>query len=273
MGRYLRGTEGFSYKYAFAAQEDNLGELADELGVGTGGLLPAFGGAYVDIEENFEVPVIPLLRAIQQDGKACGGEIRRVVPDVGELLPSPTLEFVQYAIGENIVEVVKRLDGELESVPHSIMLDGIAAFELVERDYGAVLAYVNERLAAKDRLELADLAQAKSVDGAFEKLGDKDGYLPAMALAIVRHAVTNKLPSIAVRETQASRYADDLWGLVTEWGPNIFGSTQPTSGEAWFVRAVVGLMRKKADGKPAMATALQHGFEPAKRWVQTLKIT
>jgi hypothetical protein len=69
MGRYLRGTEGFSYKYAFAAQEDNLDELADELGVGTGGLLPAFGGAYLEIEENFEVPVIPLLRAIQQDAR------------------------------------------------------------------------------------------------------------------------------------------------------------------------------------------------------------
>lgn len=50
MGRYLRGTAGFSYKYAFAAQDDNLVELADALGVGAAGLLPAFGGGYIDVE-------------------------------------------------------------------------------------------------------------------------------------------------------------------------------------------------------------------------------
>jgi hypothetical protein len=272
MGRYLRGTEGFSYKYAFAEQEDNLVELAGALGAGTGGILPAFGGGYVDIEENFEVPVIPLLRAIQKDGKATGGEIGGVMPKDGELLPSPTLEFVQYAIGENIVEVVKRLDAALEGVPHGIELDGLAAFELAKRDYGKALAYVNKRLAAKDRLELTDLGNAKKTDAALARLGDTDNYLPAMALCIVRHAVQHKLSTIAVRETQASRSASDLWNLVTEWGPNIFGAAPPSSGEEWFVRAVVDLMRRDDAGKPEMATALKAGHEPAKRWVKTLKI-
>lgn len=272
MGRYLRGTAGFSYKYAFAAQEDNLGELASTLGVGAGGLLPVFGGGYVEIEENFEVSVISLLRAIQKDGKARGSEINGVVTDDGEVLSSNTLEFVQYAIGENIVEVVKRLDGELEHVPMSIMLDGIAAFELVKRDYGKALSYVNKRLAAKERLELADLSDRNRVEVALGKLRGKDGYLPGMALWIVQHAVSNKLPSIAVREATPSRYADDLWGLVTEWGPDIFGATQPASGEEWFVRAVVDLMREKPEGNVEMATALQDGYAPAKRWVKTLKI-
>ena len=124
MGRYLRGTNGFSYKYAFAAQDDNLRELPSAMGAGEVGLVPSFGGGYVNVEKNFDIDVIPLLRAIQTDGVARGGEIGGVMPTQGDALTSPTLEFVQYALGENIVEVVRRLDSALEDIPMGVTLEG-----------------------------------------------------------------------------------------------------------------------------------------------------
>ncbi|MEO7092728.1 MAG: hypothetical protein ABI175_05725, partial [Polyangiales bacterium] len=147
MGRYLRGTDGFSYKYAFASQDDNLRELANASGVGRGALLPSFGGGYVDIEKNFDIPVIPLLRSIRDDGVAVGGEIGGVVPPSGDALSMPTLEFVQYALGENLIEVVLRLDGALEGIPLGVTLEGYATYTLDRSEHPGMLAYVNRFLA------------------------------------------------------------------------------------------------------------------------------
>ncbi|MFT3694992.1 MAG: hypothetical protein QM831_17780 [Kofleriaceae bacterium] len=265
MGRYLRGTNGFSYKYAFAEQENNLGELRDASSAGGGGLLPSFGGGYRDREENFDVPAIPLLRAIQRDGKAVGGEIDGVVSGDGDTV-SDSLEFVQYALGENIVEVVLRLDAALEGVPFAVMLEGYATYDLAREDWPQLARYIDGFRDAK--LDLAELKDEKRAEEIARELGNASAYLPAMALWILQHAVAHDLPMLSVYESQPSRYADNFWEGVTEWGPSIFYSP-PSTPEEWFVRGLCEMFRKDAAAaQESLAQALKGGFERAKRWLE-----
>jgi hypothetical protein len=269
MGRYLRGTEGFSYKYAFASQDDNLRELSHASGAGRGALLPSFGGGYISIEKNFDIPVIPLLRAIKTEGKAVGGEIAGVLPPAGDTLLSSTLEFVQYALGENLIEVVLRLDRALEDIPLGVTLEGYATYNLDRAEYPTALAYINRFLAAP--VELDELRSEQRVEAIWRELGDVEGYLPAMALSILQHAVRHDLPAISVHESDRSLYAPDFWELAAEWGPSIFYSATPGSPAEWFVRGFCELLRgDREGGTRSMATAAKAGFAPATRWTAAL---
>jgi len=265
MGRYLRGTAGFSYKYAFAEQDDNLRELSNAAGAGNGALLPLFGGGYEDVEENFNIPVIPLLRAIKEERKAVGGEIERFVRSSGDTLPSPTLEFVQYALGENLIEVVLRLDRALEHIPFAVTLEGYATYDLDRAEYPTVLAYINRFLATPAVLD--DLRSDQRAEAIWSELGAVEDHLPAMASWILHHAVAHDLPAISIHESDRSLYAPDFWDLVTDWGPSILDSATPSSPEQWFVRGFCELWRGDRDGGArSIAEASKAGFAPAARW-------
>lgn len=265
MGRYLRGTKGFSYKYAFAEQENNLGELLDASNVGGGGVLPSFGGGYRDFEENFDVPAIPLLRAVEADGKAVGGEIGGVLRGEGDTVPR-SLESVQYALGENIIEVVMRLDAALKGVPFGCSLEGYATYDLAREQWPYLAAYIDQFRDAKLELdELRDEARAEAIAA---ELGSQQNYLPVMALWILRHAVVHDLAYLSVYESQASTYAQDFWQLVEEWGPPIFYSA-PATAQEWFVRGVCETFRgDEAAGQQSLAQAANAGFERATRWLR-----
>lgn len=267
MGRYLRGTNGFSYKYAFAEQDENLGELPNAMGAGQAGLVPSFGGAYKNVEQNFGVAVIPLLRAIAKDGVAVAGEIDRVVPESGDALDSPTLEHVQYALGENIVEVARRLDEALEDIPFGADLEGYSTLHVERAEYPAVLAYINQFLATPATLD--ELRDGARVDALWNELGSTENYLPAMALGILSHAVTHDLPAIDVHESDRSMYAPNFWSGAMEWGPQIFDGSKLSSGAEWFARGIVEYFNR-SDARESFAAAVAAGFAPATRWAKAL---
>jgi hypothetical protein len=273
MGRYLAGTKGFSFKYA-SGQDSNLRELDVESGAGTATLVPVFVAPLPALERNEEIDCVPLALEIVRDTRA-GGEIRGVLAR-GRALPGrPTLEFIQYAMAQNLVEVLRRIDLRLPAPASALHMVGYARYELSRAHWAQLLDYVNRALpTGGTRVDLAAFKTPARVRSATEALLDSEAFLPALALAILAHAVANDLDVVEVEERDAGVRADELWDLVlNDWGPPIFSKELPAEHDALFARGLVLLFAgQQKEAVEALLRGHELGDPRARRWLGELGV-
>lgn len=266
MGRYLRGTNGFTYKYVYAQQEANLSELAGMAGAGRGGIEPLLAASMDALERTDYLPVMELLRAAVQRAGAAGGETQALLRRSG-VLGARSLEFVMYAVAESIVPLAAILDERLEAPAQHVELCARTAYELPRADHEKMLAWVNGFLDKP--LTLAGVK--RGIGGAAKQLEGVEDYVPFMGLHILQHAVAHDLDLMEVSESMPETRADDYWTLArTEWGPSEIGPHAPVPGDrdARFARALVALWQGERDEAMALLRACREQGDPrARRWL------
>jgi len=282
MGRYIAGTEGFSYKYATGEQDNNLTNLAAASGVGSSYVRPEFWAWMPETEANHAFDCITLAKAIVAETGA-EGEITGVsrYPDAGIFLDEGyggyVLEFVQYAMAEQILEVARRVDRALPHPARLMPLVGVARFILSREDHPRMLAYVNgflpESLAVSEVKILAGRERGR--EGAFDKqlraLRGQEDFLPFMGFQILCHAIGKDLPRLEVWEKDPAITANGFWENAPEWGPSwLLGSGEKTAEQRW-VSGMVRLFQGDSAGARTEFVAAREGGEArATRWVEML---
>lgn len=281
MGRYLSAEKGFSYKYIHAEQPDNLMALAAKSGTGSSVVVPTFEAPIDEEERNLSFNCITLARSIVQETGA-SGEISRLIKYPTDAVPvhyadESTLEFVQYAMAEQIVEVLKRID---EQLPHPIthlFLVGTAGYTLTEKEHEPLLKWINTFLPEHLKVSKQALSNSKeSVDKSFpdalKTLWGTEDFLPFMAFQILHHAISHSLPRMTVKENGPGIEADAFWKLVPEWGPSIFGPSMPSTPEEQFTRGLVQLFAGNQKGAMESLKACKaEGGKQAERYLKKLK--
>jgi hypothetical protein len=263
VGDWVRGTDGFSRKRF----DVELLVLGRESKVGRSSLIPALIAPLVTREENHRLDCVPLVRDIVRDTHA-DGEIRGVLVPEGRVLPSTTLEFMQYALAENIVEVMRRLDAALPEPASGLFLEGYAIYRLERAEWPALLSFVQRVLGTP--VELAALT-TDHVD----ELINAGEHTASMAASILLHAHARKLDVIEIEDRRASLEADNFWELVRgDWGPPIFGRNPPEALDPLFARGLVLHFSGDSDGaKQALERSHAAGDPRARRWLSALGVT
>lgn len=213
----LRGDSGFEYAALIGAPQQ-ASTLASKLGVGTSGVVAKLS-AFSTAQKLGDLSLVPLVRELVESGR--GGELASVYVEKGSFLPSPTLEFMQYAIGQELVEVVRRLDVALPAAAHSCGFWGYWGYRVERSDFGALLAYANKRLPASDQLTPTQLLEKASFAKAAKALlpvHNGSDVTAHLSLALVHHALEHELASLTVEDEFADLRADDFWQNVGEWG-------------------------------------------------------
>ncbi len=281
MGRYLSGSNGFSYKYIHAQQPDNLMALAVKSGAGSSVVVPTFEAPIDEEERNLSINCIALARDIVA-ATGAQGEISRIVKYPTDAVPvhyadESTLEFVQYAMAEQIVEVLKRIDAQLPHPVTHLFLVGTAGYMLEEKEHAQLLKWVNTFLPEKLKVTKKALANSKeAVDEEWREvlkaLWGVEDFVPFMAFQIVHHALVNSLSRMTVKETGPGIEAEGFWSLVPEWGPPIFGSQWPSAPDALFARALVQLFSgNQKDAIESLKACKAAGGQYAQRYLLKLK--
>ncbi|HVK65855.1 MAG TPA: hypothetical protein VM694_15345 [Polyangium sp.] len=280
MGRYISGTDGFSYKYATGEQDNNLTDLAAAAGVGSSYVKPEFWAWMPETEENRVFDCIALAKAVVAETGAAG-EVTAVsrYPDAGILLDAGyggyVLEFVQYAMAEQILEIARRVDRALPYPARLMPLVGVARFVMSREDAPRMLSYVNgflpENLSVSEVSILA--CREKGLDAAFGKqlraLRGKNDFLPFMGFQILCHAIWKDLPRVEVWEKDPAITAAGFWENAREWGPSwLLGSGEKTAEQRW-VSGMVRLFQGDATGaRTEFVAARERGEARATRWVE-----
>lgn len=250
MGRYLSGPKGFSYKYVFAEQPDNLMALGAASGAGTAVVVPTFEALVEREERHISFNCIALARTIAAETGA-KGELAGLLQYPTDAVPvkyadENPLEFVQYAMAEQIVEVLKRIDAQLPHAASHLFLVGTAGYLIEEAQYGCLLTWINGFLPNELHVQREALANSKGeLDNTWQNvlrtLWGTEDFLPFMAFQILHHALTHGLPLITIQENGPGIEAENFWSLVPELGPPIFGETMPNTIDGLFARGLVQL--------------------------------
>ncbi|MRG90965.1 hypothetical protein [Polyangium spumosum] len=282
MGRYICGTDGFSYKYATGEQDNNLTDLAAASGVGSSYVRPEFWAWMPEVEQNHVFDCITLAKGIVAETGAAG-EITAVsrYPEAGICLDQGyggyVLEFVQYAMAEQLLEVARRVDRALSHPARLMPLVGVARFVMSREEYPRMLAYVNgflpENLAVSEVKILA--ARARGLDAAFGKqllaLRGKSDFLPFMGFQILCHAIWRDLPRVEVWEKDPAITATGFWENTPAWGPPWLRAADATTAEERWVSGLVRLFQGDGEGARTEFVAAREGGEVrATRWVEML---
>lgn len=266
MGRYLRGTQGFSYKYVYAEQDANLRDLADAAGAGRGGIEPLLSASMDALERTDDFPAMELLRRAVRRAGAIGGETRALLGRDNLIYPS-SFEYAMYAVAESIVPLVAVLDERLEAPAQHVELCGRAAYALPRADHEKLLAWLNGYLARP--LALADIGGDITAPAA--ELEGVEDYLPFLGLHVLHHAVAHDLELLEIAESMPETRTDDYWALArTEWGPRELAPRQPAPSDpdARFARALVAFWQGERDEAMALLRACHEARDPrAHRWL------
>jgi hypothetical protein len=277
MGRYLYGTQGFEYKYAVAKQSSNLGILSNYTDIGTSLVEPSFLIVTYDSEESAYANCIDLAKEIIAETGATG-EITRFanyqIPCVsgGE----NSLEFIQYAMAENIVEVLTRLDQRSQDPIALLALVGKASFSLKIEEWAEALKWLNRyvqpelTIESLTTLEVSDNHQSM-YQTIYRQLADKEDFYPWMMFCFLHHAVYNQLPQMTVFEQSHEIEADSFWELTLEWGPPIFQTGSVTTADQLFAVALVRhFLRQKRTSNDAWKGLEQLGDPRFERYRMVL---
>lgn len=266
MGRYLKGTAGFSYKYVYAEQDANLRDLADAADVGRGGLEPLLSASMDELERTDDFPVMEMLRAAVRRTGVAGGETRRLLAR-DNLVGASSLELVMYAVAESLVPVAALLDERLEAPAQHVELCGRAAYVLPRADHEKLLAWLNGYLARP--LALADVGG--EIREAAQELHGVDDFLPFLGLHVLHHAVAYDLDLLEIAESMPETRTHDYWSLARrEWGPRELSPHQPVprDPDARFARALAAFWQGERDEAMALLRAChEHGDPRAHRWL------
>jgi hypothetical protein len=266
MGRYLRGTNGFTYKYVYAEQGANLRELAETAAAGRGGIEPLLSASMDALERTDDLPAMELLRMAVRRAGAAGGETQALLGR-GNVIDAHSFELVMYAVAESIVPLAAVLDERLEAPAQHVELCARAAYELRRADHDKLLAWLNGFLERP--LTLADIK--RDIASAAKELEGVDDYMPFMGLHILHHAVAHDLDLLEISESLPETRADDYWALArTEWGPRELSPHEPTpqDPDARFARALVAFWQGEPDEAMTLLRACHEQGDPrAHRWL------
>jgi hypothetical protein len=281
MGRYLSGTEGFSYKYLYGEQSNDLVELAGASGVGASFLKPVFWAWMPAIGERQRFDCVALARAIVAETGA-KGEISGVAryPDGGVPMEGRSsgyaLEFVQYGMAEQVLEVVRRMDRDLSHPASEAVLVGLGCWGMERAAYPAMLSYVNGYLPEPLRLSEKAILDGKvnGLDDGFgaqlRALRGHEDLLPFMAFQILCHALWHDLPRVDVWELDPAVEAAEFWQDVREWGPEWLGKDGMSAEQRWVWGVVRVFQGRSEEAKKELLAALNAGEPRAARWLSML---
>jgi hypothetical protein len=233
------------------------------------GIVPVFQTA---MEGGSVVPCLPLLGAIARAGNFRGGELTWITdhPDSAFVpLQEPTdrsLEFVEYALGENWVEVAVALDRALDPVPRTIDLVGHECFVLESGRRESALAFVNAKLPKAKRLTSAAVGDATAVQSASARLLDQRQYQHEIVLQALVKSVGGESAPVLVVAPDRYFYVEDLWAIIQD-RCEIVRRTTPSTGEAWFARAVAERGLSRASAPESFQRAVREGYTSAQRWL------
>jgi hypothetical protein len=263
MGRYVTGDAGFSYKYVFGEQDDNLIELASASGAGVSALVPVFEviagdwppsqsvAGWGGLEGLQELRCMAVLEELRREGRLLGGEARSLLdPDLAFCagIDPGSFEFAMYAVAENIVQVLLRFDVLLPLVPGTMWLSGRGHYRLTREEWPAMLAYVNGFRADKPlTVEKLREARPKQEERWFSQLKAKEAWLPWMGLCVLLHAVRHDLDSLEVWDTQTFTRSTNFWSLAQEWGQAAFEDPETPEAQRSLARGMALLMALEGD--------------------------
>jgi hypothetical protein len=205
MGRYVRGSQGFSYKYAYGRQPSNLGELASWAGVGSGG----FGGG---LACQFLAPA-GLSEGDLVDGAGpltCVYQRRWPASDVlgtlGAEAPAD-VEFLIYAIADRWQDVLREVERRLPVPPNTLSLDAGASYALDRAQWGALAARIGHGVDPALPASFAPAQEALWASG-------QDELLPFLALSALQHAVRHDLERLELEDVDP--VDTNLWDVVAD---------------------------------------------------------
>jgi len=253
MARTIRADHGYEYAYVPGEQPANLLYLAAVSGAGTAIIVPQFIALLEGTDQPTAFPCVPLGRDLMSRGKASPngelGALLRALHDEFLRIRDPhhaSLEFVQSAMAENIVEILERIDAQSERALLDLMLVGTVGYLLPKSDWPRMLLFVNESLPRPRKLDLAVLATKPDSAAAEDTrnkqrqlLRGKVDYLPFLGLSLLEHAIQNDRDALIAHEDEPELFAEGFWELVREWHGWRNDAPPTVEPRARFTRALV----------------------------------
>jgi len=206
MGQYIRGDDGFEYRYQ---GPPCLFELEEEAEVGKTELLPEI--TFVEVDEGDDV--VCLLSGnhdcIPVDENETPFEaFRDFFMSIRKYFENAdTQALVEILEDENDIRNGRELL-QLINAAENVILSAGCYFTLLEEEWPDLLDWVNENLETTPELTLEDLCDDSKVEPAIRELTPalEDGDdLPLLGFLILRHAVVKELDECVVHDV------DDVW--------------------------------------------------------------
>jgi hypothetical protein len=206
MGQYVRGDNGFEYRYQ---GPPCLCELEDEADVGKTELLPQITFAEVDDGNDLVCFLSGNHDSIPVDENETPFEAFR------DFFIS-IRKYFENADTQALVEIIEDENGignerellQLINAAENVILSAGCYFTLLKEEWPDLLEWVNENLETTPELTLEDLGDDRKVEPVIQELTptvDDDDDLPLLGFLILRHAIVKDLDECVVHDI------DDVW--------------------------------------------------------------
>lgn len=254
MGRYVYGTNDFTYKYKVGAQSSNLDRLEAWSGVGRN-----------EETSTFKTQLFLPYKEAHEDSMAFITGVSNLMCVYETVIPpqalgtdlQPNFEEAIYQIGEDWQRIVRAIDETLEGPAINPDLCIARSYSFTRDDWSALATKVGHGADASD---VESLKRARDV---VWKTGE-DEYLPLLAVNALIHTVEHDLDSFQMVDGDEGR--TNLWDVVEDYaGP--YDPEKPWEDRAVHARMfsfqyerqaeAIELLQKLVSERPTAITTVQ----------------